>query len=579
MAKKAAGCVLVVLGAVALAAVSRSAAQEPGGTPLPYRWVYVQTNLLVDANVERNLKLFERAAAAGYNGIVLTDSKFMRWDNLPKRYLENVRRTREACRRLKLDLVACVCPIGYSNDLLSRDPNLTEGLPAIKVAFVARDGKLVPAACPAKIVNGSFEEHRKDMPAGWGFVDQPGELSFIDRDVVYEGKCSLRMEDIGVHNAKYGNGRASQAVAVEPFHYYHVSAAVKTQEFETPGDVRLAVLAPDGTALNHYQPRIERTQDWKRVDIVFNSLACKKVNVYFGVWGGKRGKIWWDDCRIEPAGLVNVIRREGTPLRASSEDGATALVEGEDFGKIVDPKLGADPYPGEYTVWHEPPAVKIPEGSRIRNGQTVLLSYYHPAIIYSGQMMCCMAEPKLYEILKWQVAQVHENLQPDGYFLSHDEIRVQGWDASCRRSGKTPAELLSDNVAACIRMVRREDPGKPIFVWSDMFDPAHNAARSGKYYLVRGDGPWHGSWEGLDKDVVIVNWNSDPRKRGDSLAHFAGRGHKQILAGYYDGPVAAVTPWLTEAQRAGGLVGAMYTTWRNRYDDLDAFAAELKKHR
>ena len=65
--------------------------------------------------------------------------------------------------------------------------------------------------------------------------------------------------------------------------------------------LRFTVLAPDGTALNHYQPRIERTQDWKRVDIVFNSLACKKVNVYFGVWGGKRGKIWWDDCRIEPA--------------------------------------------------------------------------------------------------------------------------------------------------------------------------------------------------------------------------------------------------------------------------------------
>jgi hypothetical protein len=207
------------------------------------------------------------------------------------------------------------------------------------------------------------------------------------------------------------------------------------------------------------------------------------------------------------------------------------------------------------------------------------LSYCHTAIIYSGQVMCCMAEPKVYKLLKWQAAQVHRNLQPDGYFLSHDEIRVQGWDASCRRTGKTPGEILATNVAQCVKIVRGEDPGKPIYAWSDMFDPQHNAPKTGKYYLVRGDGPWFGSWEGLDKDVVVVNWNSDPAKRAQSLAHFAARGHRQILAGYYDGPVAAIAPWLDDARRAGGLVGAMYTTWQSRFDDLEAFASQLSGSR
>ncbi len=46
-----------------------------------------------------------------------------------------------------------------------------------------------------------------------------------------------------------------------------------------------------------------------------------------------------------------------------------------------------------------------------------------------------MAEPKLYEIIRWQLAQVHKHLQPDGYFLQHDEIRMQGWDESCRQRG------------------------------------------------------------------------------------------------------------------------------------------------
>ena len=282
--------------------------------------------------------------------------------------------------------------------------------------------------------------------------------------------------------------------------------------------------------------------------------------------------------RLEPGGLVNVVRRDGAPLRATSADGQIVYQEGRDFQNARDPKLGMIPWPGGFTAWHDPPVVTLPSGSRIRDGQKVLLSYFHTAIIYEEQVMCCMAEPKLYEILRWQIAQVHKHLQPDGYFLQHDEIRVQGWDESCRRTGKTPGELLAENVRKCVELVRAEDAGKPIYVWSDMFDPSHNAQKAGRYYLVKGDGPWYGSWKGLDKDVVIVNWNSDPGKRIESLRHFAGLGHRQILAGYYDGPVGAIRGWLRDGEQVQGIVGAMYTTWQHQYRDLEAFAAQLKPH-
>ena len=45
------------------------------------------------------MKLLERAAKAGYNGVALADSKFMRWDQLPLRYLGNVRRRSSAFNR------------------------------------------------------------------------------------------------------------------------------------------------------------------------------------------------------------------------------------------------------------------------------------------------------------------------------------------------------------------------------------------------------------------------------------------------------------------------------------------------
>ena len=114
------------------------------------------------------------------------------------------------------------------------------------------------------------------MPTGWSFVDQPGKITFIDSMVKFEGRSSLRMQDIGPHDPQYGHGRACQALRVKPFRYYHVSAAVKTQDFESAGEVQIAVLGKDGAALNYYKPHVQRTQDWKRIDITFNSLEFSR---------------------------------------------------------------------------------------------------------------------------------------------------------------------------------------------------------------------------------------------------------------------------------------------------------------
>ena len=162
------GRLIGLLTAISLAVFCIPAIAGQPTLDLKYRWVYVQTNLLVDKNVKDVLALVERASKAGYNGIVLTDSKFNRWDSLPERYVANVRQVRQACRRLKLDCIACVCPMGYSNDLLSRDVNLAEGLPVRDAPFVVRGGKLVPADDSCTLANGDFEKFKGNRFAGWG---------------------------------------------------------------------------------------------------------------------------------------------------------------------------------------------------------------------------------------------------------------------------------------------------------------------------------------------------------------------------------------------------------------------------
>ena len=184
---------------------------------------------------------------------------------------------------------------------------------------MANGRRLLPADDSARLVNGGFEQSRGNVPGGWGFVDQPGKISFIDTAVKFRGRASLRMEDIGLHDPQNGHGPACQTIAVKPFHYYHVSAAVKTQDFESAGEVQIAVLGKDGAGLNFYKPHVEKTQDWKRIDITFNSLDSAEVNLYLGIWGGRRGKIWWDDVRLSRPDWSTSFaargRRYGRPAR------------------------------------------------------------------------------------------------------------------------------------------------------------------------------------------------------------------------------------------------------------------------
>jgi hypothetical protein len=74
--------------------------------------------------------------------------------------------------------------------------------------------------------------------------------------------------------------------------------------------------------------------------------------------------------------------------------------------------------------------------------------------------------------------------------------------------------------------------------------------------------------------VVIVNWNFG--KRNESLKFFADRGHKQVLAGYYDAKPQQIKQWLEAAAKVKGVEGVMYTTWKRNFADIEEFAKAAK---
>jgi hypothetical protein len=554
---------IIGLAALAWLAAPPCAAQE---SRLTYRWVYIAQNLQVQENVPVVQSLMRRAKAAGYNGIMLADYKFNILDRVPDAYFVHLEAVKRTAKELGLAIYPAVFPIGYSNGLLAHNPNLAEGIPVRDALFVVKGGeaRLAPDP-PVRLQGGDFETAQGDRFTGWEFQDDIGKSTFADSAVRRQGERSLRMEGIGAANPQHGNCRVMQRVRVSPFRQMHLSVWIKTDQFETPGSVRAAILTPDGRSLCFNNWQVQRTQDWTQYHAVFNTLDNREALIYLGVWGGRGGRLWWDDARLEEVGLLNLLRRPGCPLTVKGEDG-TLYEEGRDFAPVRDERMGVIPWPGEYTVYHEPPTIRIPAGSRLQEGQRLRVSFYHTVTIYDGQAVSCLSEPEVYAILKDQLERVRKAAQPPGYFMSHDEMRIANWCEACRKRGLTPGQLLADNVRRCVEMIRALDPKAEIFVWSDMFDPFHNAVNH--YYLVNGD--LAKSWEGLPKEAVIVNWHFDRRK--ENMPWFAQRGHRQILAGYYDSDPQSIRVWLEDAKGVPGVVGVMYTTWQNRYDDLEAFA-------
>lgn len=555
-------CVGVMLGLAA-----GCARAEPGEGELSRRWLFVMRNLRNAENVERTIELLPRAAAAGYNAVVLSDSTLYRLDGGGESYAQNVRRVQAEAERHGLELIPCVMPIGYSGSILGADPNLAEGLPVRDAVFVARDGVARLSADPdASLPGGDFEGISDGRFTGWDWYDNPGESVFPDREVVHGGRTAARMEGIDEANPEHGHCRFMKAVKVAPFRQYHLSAWVKTDGFEAPGSASIAILAPieKERSVANITLGVEETQDWTEHHVVFNSLNWEEVRIYLGTWGGKGGRIWWDDVKLEEIGLMNVLRREGCPVSVRSEDGVE-YEEGRDFEPISDPQLRP------WDVYHEPPAgIRLTAASRISEGERLRVSYYHPIVIHRWQVMCCLSEEKVYDLLREQVKVVNDLLHPKTFFMQHDEIRVGNWDAACQSRNLTPGELLAGNVRRCVQIIRDVSPDAAIWVWSDMFDPMHNAVD--EYYMV--NGTWAGSWEGLPAEVGIVNWAG--HLEGKNAEFFAGRGHEQVLAGYYDGDEdgSAIAQWLANVKGVDGVTGAMYTTWQDKYGAMEAWAEE-----
>jgi len=523
-------------------------------------WIF-GWDLEKDSDVPEITRVLETAGQHRINGAVVSFGL----DALSKKspeYFKRLDQIKKSCDDNHLELIPSFFSIGYGGGALAHNRNLAEGLAVEDAPFLVKDGqgKLDdPGAVSLK--NGGFEEFDGNKIKGFDFCDQPGEISFVDKETRHGGAASLRLENFTAN--QYGHGRVMQSLQIQPRRCYRVSVWVKTENLEPANAFRVQVLAGD-RALAPRDFHVSASSDWRKISMLFNSMGFDKVSLYAGLWGGKSGKLWLDDWSVEEVGPVNVLHRPGTPVKVANQDGSVVYTEGKDYAPLQDSQL--NPYRDD----GEAMPLKILPGSRIHDGDRLKVSWYHSMLINDSQVTLCMAEPELYQIFEQETKLLAKHLQPRSVLLGTDEIRMGGTCQACK--GRDMGELIGECVTKQVSILRDIIPSVEIYIWSDMFDPNHNA--HGNYYLVEGD--FTNSWKHVPKSLIMAVWGGQPREA--SLRFFSEEGFRTLVACYYDEPdLKNVEGWLQIARQTRKVRGFMYTPWEKKYDLLADFGDLLRK--
>ena len=395
---------LLLLAGIGIAAL-------PADKVLPHRWVYISRGLRSDKDVEDIRRLARIASENGLNGVLFA-GRLDSIDLQPPEYLERLAKVKEILRENRLEMIPNIWSAGYGGGILSHDRNLAEGLPVKDALFAVkgREARIVP-----------------EVPVADG------------------GPAVERLWE--------------REVAVKPYRCYKVTFRARTEGLPatrpfTSGSFRLNVVTNDKRNLTPWNARIPPTTEWREVTWGFNSLWYDNVKISIGLARQTEGRAWVDSVKVEEIGLLNVLRRPGTPVTVRAENGGTAYEEGRDFERIVDEQL-------TFRFDHEPPPIRLTARSRIRDGQKLRVSYYHGFSINDGQTTICMGEPKAYEIWRDVARRMHAAVAPPRYVLSMDEIREGGTCEACR--GRNMGQLLGECLTRQFKMLKEVNP--KVDVW------------------------------------------------------------------------------------------------------------------
>ncbi len=190
------------------------------------------------------------------------------------------------------------------------------------------------------ILNPSFEDADGSMPQGWKKNTRQPKMELSLDSAGHSGRKSAR-----IFSSEGGDASWSAVAPVRPYSKYRLSGWIKTQDVETTGDAKGALISLIG-AQAHQTKALTGTQEWTRVELQFDTREndAVQVNCLFNGRARATGTAWYDDLQID---LIST--RELRPSASVDASQTLAPISQYIYGQFIE-HLGRCIYGG---IWAE----------------------------------------------------------------------------------------------------------------------------------------------------------------------------------------------------------------------------------
>lgn len=546
--------------------------------PFTHRMIYACIGFEKTWGIDTAIARMRAAASLGYNGFVVQNHEENYLQNVSQKYITHTKRAVAEAQKLNIALI----PEHFYQGAGSFDNfNLAEAFPVRGTKFVVSGSKANAVQDhETGFKNGGFE----NGTTGWTLISMPG--AGIETSKPKSGKACLRISGGG----KYA--RIQQRIKLKPFRAYRLSGWFSTQGYTNWHDGRFTVegtlpllfkrTRPFGTPVDPIHKGVWTTlaasHGWRFCQTDFNSLSNTSAKLSFMVSDPRRtqaGTIWIDDIKLEEVGLYETVRTRTRPVTVKSADGKTTFKEGTDY--VVDPKCNT------FTMssFHYQGHLAIPEGSAIKNGQELSVSWYQMSDVEQvyPETNFCISETR--DALLDDVKRMDEMYEHNKWlFMGFDEWRTAFWDDQCELfpNAKTAGDYMAGTLRMSGNLLWGQNRCRELYVWNDMFDPYHNAYWP--YYAMTNGGCQY-SWKDMNENIIIINWNACGMPWVEKSIRFymgldslsqKGKVYRQILSVMDAGRVGTWLNVVEKAEREGGtgVIGISYVDWSARYNQMAA---------
>lgn len=515
-------------------------------------------------------KAFAAAAkAVGYTHMVLVDPNLERLNIRKEKepFLARMKEIADFGAGIGIKIIPFTCTLGRGGGALAQNPEMAEGALVRAAKFKPdEDGKtliIIDSLENEPDSREDFETFDGSKPKGWETFPPLVANGRFSRDETqkHSGFSSLKIEG--------GKLAVSlkRKLKVGPRKLLEITFWAKTEAFN--GSISVGVRSADGADYLSFQGYdFSTAKEFTKYSYILNTKEELELSLGIYMFEDAKGSFWIDDISVKEIGPRNLIRRTGAPFVLYSQNGGV-YEEGSEFvvQKTAD---GANDF-----------EIKLTEKGASRKDAELYADYYALVVIDGprsrNQIGTCLSEPDVFAYYKENFRLLFSAFpKENGAFLNYDELRHMNSCALCASKKKSPGGLLAWHIKKMTGVYDEISSGAPFYIWSDMFDRNHNAKRftrrMQKSYLIEG-GDVFGSWVGLPRNAVIMNWaGSDFRKK--SLRNFEELGFSQIIAGFYDAPDAekAAQSEFDDAAARESVKGFMYTTWKYDYSQMKKYA-------